>query len=161
MATSAPSWIPWASLGVSALALTVAWRASSTAAPPPSPSAPASVGGAVSACVDEDARRDLAMLTRTVAERRASEPKPGTPAPPPPIATPGTTSTPGAATSTPDASPRRYQSIKSPNPALSVAQKDDGSYEIKTTDPALSGSVVVVTGVRPSGEEETLFVRVP
>jgi len=40
-------------------------------------------------------------------------------------------------------------------------QKEDGSYDIRTTDLSLAGSVLQVTGVTQSSEERTLLIRIP
>jgi hypothetical protein len=42
-----------------------------------------------------------------------------------------------------------------------VTQKDDGTYDIRTTDPALSGTTMQITAVTATGDEDTLFIRIP
>ena len=48
-----------------------------------------------------------------------------------------------------------------PNPAVTVTQKADGTYDIRTTDPKLSGTSMVIKAVTSSGEEDTLVIQVP
>ena len=114
------------------------------------------------ACVDQEARDQTARLRQAVAERdavvtrlvrgaaaqgasstAAAPPSPSPPAPPP------------------EPGPRRYTHFEIPNPAVSVTQKDDGTYDIHTTDPALAGSVMQITAVTPSGDEDKLLIRIP
>jgi hypothetical protein len=113
-----------------------------------------------SACIDPEARGQLAQLRRALGEkgavvaqltRVANTPGSASTAaePSPPRATP------------PEPGPRRYVHFEIPNPAVSVTQKDDGTYDIRTTDPALAGSVIQVTAVTPSGQEDKLLMRIP
>jgi len=112
------------------------------------------------ACVDQEARDQTDKLRRLLAERDArldrlaraagapsSSPTPAEPSP--------------ASSTTPDPGPRRYTHFESPNPAVTVTQKEDGTYDIRTTDPALSGSILQITAVTGSGEEDKLFIRIP
>lgn len=113
------------------------------------------------ACVDRDARAELAKLRQAVAQRDAmiarmgraanaaggdaahvDEPPPAEPAPPP-------------------AGPPRYVRIDVPNPAVTVTQKDDGSFDIRSADPALAGQVLTITATTAAGAEETYYIRVP
>lgn len=113
-------------------------------------------------CVDQEARDQMARLRQALAERdavvtrlvrSAAAASPSTavaePLPPSPPATP------------PEPGPRRYAHFEIPNPAVSVTQKDDGTYDIRTTDPALAGSVMQITAVTPSGEEDKFLIRIP
>jgi len=69
---------------------------------------------------------------------------------------------PSPSPSTPsDPGPRRYTHFEIPNPAVTVTQKEDGTYDIRTTDPGLAGSVMQITAVTGSGEEDKLFIRIP
>jgi len=113
-----------------------------------------------SACIDQEARGQLDQLRRAVVERDAVVAQlaragnaPGSAStaaePSPPRATP------------PEPGPRRYVHFEIPNPAVSVTQKDDGTYDIRTTDPALAGSIIQVTAVSPSGQEDKLLMRIP
>src|SRR5262249_53252854 len=112
------------------------------------------------ACVDQQARDETARLRRLVAERdalvtqlaRAAGPRAGAPAATAPSAPPSTPA---------DPRPRRYAHFEVPNPAVTVAQKDDGTYDIRTTDPKLAGTSLRITAVTESGEEDTLIVRIP
>jgi hypothetical protein len=125
------------------------------------PGAPAAGG----TCADQEARDRIEQLRRALAERDAlvarlaraasapavpAEPSPPreAPAEPPPEAPAG----PGRP---------RYARFETPNPAVSVTQNADGSYEIRTTDPALAGSVMQVTAVTASGAQDKVFIRIP
>jgi hypothetical protein len=132
---------------------------------PGGPSGPGS-----GACVDQEARDQTASLRRALAERDAvigrlaraanapgsaantveppREPEP-LPALEPPPAVP------------PEPGRRRYARFVIPNPAVSVTQKDDGTYDIHTTDPALTGATMEITAVTASGKEDKVFLRVP
>src|SRR5262249_35684154 len=57
--------------------------------------------------------------------------------------------------------PRRFTHFEAANPAVTVTQKANGTYDVHTTDPKLSGSMVQVTAVAENGEEMTLYMRVP
>jgi hypothetical protein len=127
------------------------------------PSVPSGPSGA-ERCVDQDAREQIDRLRRALADRdalvarlaRAS----GTQgsagatieAAPPPSPPPAEPVAPA---------PRRFVRFESPNPAVSVTQKADGSYDIRTTDPALAGTVVQITAVTAAGEEEKVLIRIP
>lgn len=113
-------------------------------------------------CVDQEARDQAAKLRQTLAERDAvltrlvrgaaasgASATAAAPSAPPPPAAP------------PESGPRRYVHFEIPNPAVSVTQKDDGTYDIRTTDPALAGSVLQITAVTPSGDEDKLLIRIP
>jgi hypothetical protein len=113
-----------------------------------------------SACIDQEARDQTDQLRRAVVQRdalvaqlaRAANAPAGTPTAPEPSPRPAPPSEPG---------PRRYAHFEVSNPAVSVTQKDDGSYDIHTTDPSLAGSVLQVTAVTQSGEEDKLLIRIP
>jgi hypothetical protein len=127
--------------------------------------------GGSGACVDPEAREQLEKLRRALAERdvllarlaRAPGGSGGSGgaggAASGEAGSGGEAPQPGAAGS--DAAARRFVRFVIPNPAVSVTQKEDGSYEIRTTDPSLVGSVLQVTGVTQSGEEQTLLIRIP
>lgn len=112
-------------------------------------------------CVDQEARDQTARLRQALAERdaivtrlvRAGAPGAGSA-----VSAPSSPSPPGTP---PEPGPRRYTHFEIPNPAVSVTQKDDGTYDIRTTDPALAGSVLQITAVTPSGEEDKLLIRIP
>jgi hypothetical protein len=112
------------------------------------------------ACVDPDARAQLDQLRRALADRDALVARLARAA-----GGPGGDPTTGGpsrqAPAPPDPGPRRYAHFQIPNPAVSVTQKEDGTYEIRTTDPSLAGSVMQITAVTPSGEEDKLFIRIP
>ena len=118
--------------------------------------------GVGSACVDEVARARTEELTRAVAQRdqviaqltrAATAPVPvgssQLPAPSPPPALPGSSAI------------RRYAHLETSNPAVTVVQKDDGTYDIRTTDPALVGQTIIVTAVTATGEEDKMMIRIP
>jgi hypothetical protein len=113
-----------------------------------------------SACIDQTARDQLDKLRRALAERDALVARLARADHVPsnssnaieasqPLSTP------------PDMGPRRYAHFEIPNPAVSVTQKDDGTYDIRTTDPALAGSVMQITAVTQSGDEDKLLIRIP
>jgi hypothetical protein len=146
----APSWKGYAALVIACAALAVAVHAELRGgAPPP--------GAAV--CVDQTARDQVTQLRRAVAERDAvlahlapatAAPGAGSPAAPPaeplPPADPG---------------PRRYVRFEVPNPAVRVTQKDDGTFDIRSTDPSLAGSILTVTAISESGAADKVLIRVP
>jgi hypothetical protein len=117
-------------------------------------------GTGSSACIDQEARNQVDRLRGALAERDALIARlaraanapgavPTTAGPSPPLAGP------------PDPGPRRYVHFEIPNPAVSVTQKDDGTYDIRTSDPTLAGQVVQITAVTQSGEEDKLLIRIP
>jgi hypothetical protein len=149
----------YAALGIACLALALsvhtALRGSRGATAPGS-----------AACVDPEARAQTALLRQALAERAAGLGRLGRTASAPDIAP----SAPDTAPSTVEPAPRRepseprrrqYARFETRNPAVSVTQQVDGSYEIRTTDPSLAGSVMEVTAVTSSGEEDKVFIRVP
>lgn len=113
------------------------------------------------ACIDQEARDQTDKLRRLLAERDARLDRLARAAGAPSSPTPAGSS-PAPATSTPpDPGIRRYAHFEIPNPAVTVTQKADGTYDIRTTDPALSGSILQITAVTGSGEEDKLFIRIP
>lgn len=119
--------------------------------------------GGAHACIDQEARAGANELRRALADRdaviarlaRSPVPVPGVPAA---GAAAGGTAPP----STPaEQGPRRYTHFEIPNPAVTVTQKDDGTYDIRTADPALSGTVVEITAVTSSGTEDRMLIRIP
>ena len=155
---SRADWKLHAALGAAGLALALSAYAAFRGP------AGANAGGA-HVCVDQEARAQLDRLRRALADREAliarlsratgvpdpgatpvgSAQQPSPPASPPP----------------PDQGPRRYVHFQIPNPAVSVTQKEDGTYEIRTTDPSLAGTTMQITAVTQSGEEDKLFIRIP
>lgn len=121
--------------------------------------------GSGSACIDEVARTRTEELTRAIAQRDqviaqlsraamvasvpggASASQGSPPAPPP--ALPGSSAI------------RRYAHLETSNPAVTVVQKDDGTYDIRTTDPALVGQTIIVTAVTATGEEDKMMIKIP
>ena len=113
-----------------------------------------------SACIDQEARGQLDQLRRALLQRDAvvtqlarganagANPSGAAEPPPQPVAPP-------------EQGPRRYVHFEIPNPAVSVTQKDDGTYDIRTTDPALAGSILQVTAVTASGQEDKILMRIP
>lgn len=115
------------------------------------------------ACIDQEARAGANELRRALADRdaviarlaRAPVPVPGVPAAGAAAGGPAPPSTPAAP------GPRRFTHFEIPNPAVTVTQKDDGTYDIRTTDPALSGTVMEITAVTSSGTEDRMLIRIP
>ena len=112
------------------------------------------------ACIDQEARNQVDQLRHALADRDAliarlarAANEPGSA--PAAIEPPQRPSTPA------ESGPRRYVHFEIPNPAVSVTQKDDGTYDIRTTDPSLAGSVMQVTGVTQSGEQDQFLIRIP
>ena len=131
-------------------------------------------------CVDQQARDQTEQLRRTLAERdamiarlarAANATAPGSIAAGVPSASssPSSSSSPqssppssqSAAPSETDRQPRVYTRFESPNPAVTVTQKSNGTYDIRSTDPKLSGTSLVIKAVTPSGEEDALVIQVP
>jgi hypothetical protein len=152
----------YAALGVSVVALAVGATAlvQGRGAPPPP----------VAACVDKEARATLDQVRRelTAADARAMSRlamPPPFPSPPVPDATHAEAAPSAQAAAAPAASDnggiRRYKHIETANPAVSVVQREDGNYDIKTTDPSLAGSVVVGRATMADGHVDQLFFHVP
>jgi hypothetical protein len=128
---------------------------------------PGDAASATHVCVDRDARDQADRLRKMLVERdalvtrlaRAASAPPGVP-PSSPAAEPANAGASQPSTP-PDRKPRRYTHFEVPNPAVTVTQKDDGTYDIRSTDPRLSGTTLRITAVTQSGEEDTLLVRVP
>jgi hypothetical protein len=60
-----------------------------------------------------------------------------------------------------DPGPRRYVRFEVPNPAVRVTQNDDGTFDIRSTDPSLAGSILTVTAISESGAADKVLIRVP
>ena len=120
-------------------------------------------------CVDPEARAQVDQLRRALAERDALVARLasrvdaaagiGPAAGAGPAAEPSSPSPPSEPA--PGAAPRRYARFESPNHAVSVTQKPDGSYDIRTTDPALAGSILQITAITESGEQDKVLIRIP
>jgi hypothetical protein len=130
------------------------------------------------ACVDQQARDQTEGLRRTLTERdamiarlaraasaaangstAAGDPLAGTPSPSP---SPSPPSPPSSSPSPAEADrPRVYTHFEVPNPAVTVTQKPNGTYDIRTTDPKLSGTSLAIKAVTSSGDEDTLVIQVP
>jgi hypothetical protein len=117
------------------------------------------------AYVEQRSRDQIEQLRRALAERdamiaRLARPPVGLGSSPP-----GADVPPVAPAQQPSASrdlgPQRFAHFNVPNPAVSVTQKADGLYDIRTTDPALAGTVIQVSAVTESGEEVSLLLRIP
>lgn len=140
------SWKGYTALVIACAALAVAVHAELRGgAPPPGPAA----------CVDQTARDQVTQLRRAVAERDAvlARLAPGGPAGAAPLAEPPAP--------TADPGPRRYVRFEVPNPAVQVIQKADGTFDIRSTDPGLAGSILTVTAISESGAEDKVLIRVP
>jgi hypothetical protein len=134
-------------------------------------------GAGPHACIDREARDQTDKLRKALAERdaliarltRAATGPAGTPAAAAAAADmpagsrlpPSPSSASGSSSSPPRPGPKRFTHFEVPNPAVTVMQKDDGTYEIRTTDPALSGTTMQITAVTATGDEDTLFIRIP
>ena len=115
-------------------------------------------GPGSAAAVDPVARDQVAQLRRALAERdaiaaRLAPPSAGAAAAipaggPPPAPAPGP-------------EPRRYVRFEIPNPAVRVTQHDDGSFDIRSTDPGLAGQVMTITAISDTGAEDKIYIRVP
>lgn len=128
------------------------------------------------ACIDQEARAYLASQRRTLAERdaviarltRAAASAPDSVSKPiesNPVES-SRVDTNAAEPSRPPETPlptRRpqYAHFETANPAVSMTQNADGTYDIRSTDPSLAGSVMQVTAVTSSGHEDKLLVRIP
>lgn len=143
----------YAALVIACLALALSIH---TAVRGPSEARP--TGG--SACIDQEARGQLDQLRRALLQRDAVVTQ---------LARAATAQGNSSGASDPPAQPvppaeqgpRRYVHFEIPNPAVSVTQKDDGTYDIRTTDPALAGSILQVTAVTASGQEDKILMRIP
>jgi hypothetical protein len=157
----------YAALAIACLALALSIR---TALREPRGASAAAPG----ACTDQQARDQIAILRNALAGRdaligqlgRAANPASDPPSAVEPSQPPRTAETPAvpatpAASEAPAARRPRYTRFETPNPAVSVTQKADGTYEIRTTDPALAGSVMEVTAVTASGDETKVMIRIP
>ena len=129
-------------------------------------------------CVDQQARDQTEQLRRTLAERdamiarlarAANATAPGAIAASVPSASPSPSSSPRSSPSSSqspppseaDPQPRVYTHFVVPNPAVTVTQKPNGTYDIRTTDPKLSGTSLAIKAVTSSGDEDTLIIQVP
>jgi hypothetical protein len=118
------------------------------------------------ACVDQQARDQTERLRRALAERdvaiaglaRSASATAGDPAASSPSPSPSSAS---SSSPPPERSPRYYAHFEIPNPAVTVTQKANGTYDIRTTDPKLSGTTLKITAVTQAGDEDTLFIRIP
>jgi hypothetical protein len=124
---------------------------------------PADAASAAHVCVDRDARDQADKLRKMLVERDALVTRLARAASAPPTGPGSEPARPAASQPSPppDRKPRLYTHFEVPNPAVTVTQKDDGTYDIRSTDPKLSGTTLQITAVTPSGEEDTLFIRVP
>jgi hypothetical protein len=129
-------------------------------------------GGGAHACIDREARDQTDKLRKALAERdalisrltRAASAPPGAP-PAADMPVGSRLPPPSPSSSAPSApqrrGPKRYTHFEVPSPAVTVTQKDDGTYDIQTTDPALSGTTMQITAVTATGDEDTLLIRIP
>jgi hypothetical protein len=122
------------------------------------------------ACIDREARAQNDKLRKALADRdalvarlaRAASAPAGSPAAAAAAADmPAGSRLPPASSSQPRRGPKRYTRFEVPDPAVTVTQKDDGTYDIRTTDPALSGTTMQITAVTATGDEDTLSIRIP
>ena len=120
------------------------------------------------ACVDREARDRADRLVKMLAQRDALVTQLARAASAPASGPAGASGEPptndGASPRRPPPAhpqPKRYTHFEVPNPAVTVTQKDDATYDIRTTDPKLSGTTMQITAVTQSGEEDTLFIRIP
>ncbi len=113
------------------------------------------------ACVDRDARAELATLRQAVAQRDAMIARMGRAVSAAAAGAAPVDEPPSVEPAPPPAGPPRYVRIDVPNPAVTVTQKDDGSFDIRSADPALAGQVLTITATTAAGAEETYYIRVP
>ncbi len=121
---------------------------------------------AASACADPDARAAVEQLRREVALLTASLATRSAPSAPPGMPLGGTAGTPPSGGGTPRPNVpvgefRRYAHMETSNPAVTVVQKEDGTYDVKTTDPALAGTVILATATGRDGVVDQIWVRIP
>lgn len=121
------------------------------------------------ACVDQQARDQTERLRRMLSERdatiahlaRAANATANAPvgagAPSSSLSSSPSSQLPSEA----ERRPRLYAHFEVPNPAVTVTQKADGTYDIRTTDRKLSGTSLAIKAVTPSGDEDTLVIQVP
>jgi hypothetical protein len=140
-----------------ALSIYAAFRRGEASEPAASSAASATGSGA---CVDAEARAQLAGLRRALNERDAQLAR-GASASDGAAAHPAAPSGPSEPAEAAMPTPRRYTHFETANPAVSVSVKDDGTYDIRNTDPSLAGSIVQVTAVTETGHEDKMFVRIP
>ena len=113
------------------------------------------------ACVDREARDQADKLRRALADRDAQLARLAR-TPSAAVGAPAAVAPPAPPSSPPPApGPRRYAHFEIPSPAVTVTQREDGMFEIRTTDPALSGSIMEITAVTGSGEEDKFMIRIP
>jgi hypothetical protein len=143
----------YAALGIASLALALSIY--TTVRGRSDASAPGSA-----ACVDPDARAQVDRLRRALVERdarlaqlaRAANVPGPDPAPVEAAAQPAPPADPEA---------RRYTRFEIPNPAVTVTPKGDGTFDIRTTDPSLAGTVMQITAYTQSGDEQKVLIRIP
>jgi hypothetical protein len=118
-------------------------------------------------CVDQDARAQMASLRLALAERDAALARLSRAAAAAATATndsaaaTGDRAEPARRAALLETGPRRYVHFEIPNPAVTVTQKDDATYDIRTTDPSLAGSTLQITAVTATGEEDKMMIRIP
>ena len=140
-------------IACAALALSVraSFSAPKTAPAPATPTA---------SCVDPEARALAESVQRTLIAQSMNPARVA-------VAAPGASSGSAAAAaptrdpSITDAGWRKYVRFEVANPSVKVTQRDDGVFDVKTTDPALRGSVVSMQAFTKTGESDQIFVRVP
>lgn len=112
-------------------------------------------------CVDQQARDQTERLRRAMAERDIATAGLARSAGAPAASSQSPSPSPSSPSPPPEGSPRYYAHFEVPNPAVTVTQKTDGTYDIRTTDPKLSGTTLKITAVTQAGDEDTLFIRIP
>jgi hypothetical protein len=117
-------------------------------------------------CVDQDARAQMASLRQALTERdaalvRLSRAAAAAAATGDQAAASGDRAEPARRTAPLETGPRRYVHFEIPNPAVTVTQKDDATYDIRTTDPSLAGTTLTITAVTATGDEDKMMIRIP
>lgn len=141
-----------AALGIACLALALAIYAVIRG-----PSSAQATGA--NACVDQEARDQADQLRRALADRDAYIARLARAV----NATGGAAAAgePPQRVAPPDPGARRFTHFETANPAVTVTQKADGSYDIRTTDPSLAGTTMQITAITDSGEAEKVMIRIP
>ncbi|HEY0987462.1 MAG TPA: hypothetical protein VGD80_10440 [Kofleriaceae bacterium] len=130
---------------------------------------PADAASATHVCVDRGARDQADSLRKMLVERdalvtrlaRTAGAPPSVPTAESAKADPPSDGASPRPSQSARPQPKRYTHFEVPNPAVTVTQKADATYDIRTTDPRLSGTIMTITAVTQSGEEDTLYIRIP
>lgn len=152
-----PGWT-YAPVAISIAALGVALFASNRGPSPGEAASNPQPVASITACVDADARQELAQLrARLEAREKVPAPRPlEATAIATPTALPGPTGKPK-----PGDGIRRYTRFEGVDPRVTIVQKDDGIFDIKTRDPSLSGTIMSIIAVGDDGVGDQMMIRIP